>query len=201
MTTSLPTTYQLALPNGWVRLAVRESDDAGVRAAVASVLPADLPRDDAAKARARIEGRLRVAIAQAREIDAVDLYVPLGGMGGFSIPASFLVTEIRTEQGERGVEAALTAIGGGAAARPVEIDGGPAVRTEQIESEPDPQTETPVRYRRISYLVPMAGTGRMLAITCSIVIGDDANADYVQALVALFDAVLRTFRWVYPVTE
>lgn len=88
-----PDGNRLVLPEGWVRLNVRDYADRVVRAALESLSFDSLPRDERPRRRAAIEGRLRLAMDNAKKIDAFALYVPLGDMHGMAVPASFVVAE------------------------------------------------------------------------------------------------------------
>ncbi|MGN6608472.1 MAG: hypothetical protein ACTHMS_15865 [Jatrophihabitans sp.] len=191
-----PGAFRLALPAGWVRLDVRGDLDATVREAVESVRPPDLPRDEWAPRRAKLEGLLRTAAAGAASIDALGLYLPLGGMHGMSIPASFVVAEA-TQLAGGSVQEVLTALAAAPGAALASVDGEPSVRTDEVvtPARPSGGVEVPPT-RRVAYVFPAPHSSRWLTVTCSVLAVEEAAAPVVGALVTLFDAVMTTFRWV-----
>jgi hypothetical protein len=194
--------YTLVLPPGWVRIPVNGSHtDHTIDEAITAALPADLPRDEAAKVRITVKGRLLAAAAEARDVGGLDLYLPLGRMHGLAIPASFVVSELPVQPG-READEAMREFATDPDAAPATVDGDPAIRLDAV-LEPDTlMTEIDAPTRRITYLVPVPGMPRWLAVTFSTIRdggSEDGSSSFSQILVDLFDAIMTTFRWAEPV--
>jgi hypothetical protein len=193
-----PDGYRVALPEGWVRLDVRADVGATVAAALAEISFESLPRDERPKRRAAIEGRLRQAIASAKRVDAYAMYLPLKGMHGTAIPASFIVAEATDFSGggpQHDVLAQLLAAPG---AQPVTVDGVEAVRTEAATSGVDEVSGQEVPARQIVYTIPVPDTLQWLLVVYDVIAGEQMSEEYaafVDALVVLFDGIMSTFRW------
>jgi hypothetical protein len=190
--------YTLVLPPGWMRIPVNGGEtDHTIDDAITAALPADLPRDEAAKVRVTVKGRLLAAAADGRDAGALDLYVPLAGMHGLAIPASFVVSDIPVQPG-READEAMREFAADPDAGPVTVDGDPAIRLDTV-LEPDTlMTEVDAPTRRITYLVPVPGLPRWLTVTFSTIGDGDPASDFSQILVDLFDAIMTTFRWAEP---
>jgi hypothetical protein len=73
------------------------------------------------------------------------------------------------------------------------LDGSPAVRIEQVVAGEHEQ----LRRRTVDYLtVVPAGFGRWLGLSFATRVGDDPDEQAVGDLVAQFDSIVDTFRWV-----
>jgi hypothetical protein len=189
------TEYRLVLPPGWVRLPVQRGTDEAIKRAVDDVLKADLPRDAAVAFNVQVQGRLRRALARARSVGALDVYVPLAGMHGLAIPASFVVTEIldiAADTSERG----LLELADQPGSTMVRVDGRAAVRTDEIRPPDADETDTEgLSARRVSYLLPAPGGESWLVLTFSTIGDGEPGGEFAGVLVELFDAIISTFRW------
>lgn len=85
-----------------------------------------------------------------------------------------------------------------------EVDGGIAARTETVVGRADPAAELPgigddlpvVDDRQVTYTIPVPHRpGRWVVMSFSAISVPDADDRLTDALVALFDAVMTTFRW------
>ena len=193
-----PDGYRLALPQGWVRLNVRESHDAVVAEALAEIDFDSLPRDERSKRRAALEGRLRLAIDKAKKIDAYAIYLPLKGMHGLAIPASFIVAEATDFSGGGPQADVLAQLLTDPGARPAIIDGSDAVRTESVTGGVDEMSGTEVPARQIVYTIPVPDTQQWLLAVFDVIAGEGESEQYVafvDALIVLFDSIMTTFRW------
>ncbi len=193
-----PDGYRLALPQGWVRLNVREDIDAVVAEALADIDFSSLPRDDRPGRRAAVEGRLRLAVRNAQKIDAYAMYLPVKGMHGIAIPASFIVAEATDFSGSGPPEEVLAQLVTGPGATPAMLDGSAAVRTEAVTGSLDEPSGIEVTARQIVYTVPVPETFQWLIVVFDVLAGDgtsDEYASFVDALVMLFDGIMTTFRW------
>lgn len=196
-----PDGYRLVLPDGWIRLNVREDVEATVAEALAEISFESLPRDERAKRRAAIEGRLRQAIANAKRIDAYAMYLPIKGMHGLAIPASFLVAEATDFSGGGPVGDVLAQLLAAPGAQPATVDGVEAVRTAEATSGVDEETGREVPARQIVYTIPVPETAQWLVVVFDVIAGEamsDEYAAFVDALVVLFDGIMTTFRWNFP---
>lgn len=192
--------YRLVLPEGWVRLNVRDDKQATVDSVLAEIPLDSLPRDERAKRRVAVEGRLRAAIDNARKIDAYAMYLPLHGMHGLAIPASFVVAAASDLMGSGTDEQILEALMGSPGARPVVLDGSDAVRTETTNVTMDEASGIEVGAVQIVYTVHVPGTTEWLVVVYDVMTSDEPDEDYrqfVDALVALFDGIMSTFRWTF----
>ena len=196
-----PDGYRLVLPNGWIRLNVRDDVDATVAEALAEISFDSLPRDERPRRRAAIEGRLRQAIANAKRIDAYAMYLPIKGMHGLAIPASFLVAEATDFSGGGPASEVLAQLLAAPDAQPVTVDGVEAVRTASATSGIDEETGREVPARQIVYTIPVPDTAQWLVVVFDVIAGEGMSDEYtafVDALVVLFDGIMTTFRWNFP---
>ena len=193
-----PDGYRIVLPQGWTQLDVRADINATVAGALAGIPFERAPRDDRARLRAAIEGRLRTAIADAKKVDAYALYVCLQGMRGIAIPASFVIGQATDFSGggpEGDVLAQLLTAPG---AQPVVIDGSDGVRTESVATGVDEASGQRMPARQLTYVLPVPNSTDWLLAVFDV-IGDETADEQGQALIGallmLFDAVMSTFRW------
>ena len=193
-----PDGYRLVLPEGWIRLNVRGDVDKTIREAIAHSPIDTLPRDERPKRRAALEGRLRLAINNAKKIDAYAMYVPLKGMHGLAIPASFMVAAATDFSGGGPEQDVLDQLLSAPGAQPVVLDGSDAVRTESVVSGSDEDLEHEIQARQVSYTVAVPGTQEWLIVLFDVLLGDGSDEEYdklVEALTFLFDSIMTTFRW------
>jgi hypothetical protein len=193
-----PDGYRLILPEGWTQLDVRQDVDTTVADALRLVPLDELPRDERPKRRAAIEGRLRQAIAGARRVDAFAMYLPLMGMHGTAIPASFVVAEATDFSGGGPEEEVLQQLLSAPGAGPVVIDGSDGVRTDTRTEGIDELSGQQIPARQIVYTVPVPDSLQWLLVVFDVVSDEDLDEEaalFVEALVALFDAIMTTFRW------
>jgi hypothetical protein len=186
--------YTLVMPPGWVRLPVRSTTPDSMDAVIDQALPRQVPRDDRIKARLAIRARLGEAVDDARGSGALDIYLALGGMYGLAVPASFVVTDIPVTD-TQDPDRAFAELGAAPGAELVKLDGVPAVRTDEVIA-PDPMMiDIGVPSRRISYVVAVPGAPRWLTVVFSTVGDGEPTGEFADVLVALFDAMLTTFRF------
>jgi hypothetical protein len=188
--------YRVVLPPGWVQLPVRTNPADTLDAQLERMRPESDP-EWAAAAR-RLRARVMALIEVARDQNAVDVYVPLEGIDGVLVPASFLVALAQPRAAAssgagaspptEGVAAALAAAYPEATA--VVIDGAPAVRTTRSESSLDG------RGAGIDYVIAIPnGLDRWLTVSFSLATGVKRDHAFTDRLVELFDAIMATFRW------
>ena len=189
--------YSLVLPPGWVRVPVHGDVDKTLDEAIARALPPDLPRDEATPVKVRIKGRLLKAAAESRDMGALDLYLPLEGMHGLAIPASFIVTDIPVPPGQDEAAAVRELVNSGA--EPVSVEGDDALRLDEtIQADSLLNDEVTTPSRRITYLIPAPGVPHWVSVTFSTIGDGDPVSEFTEVLIGLFDAIMTTFRWTAP---
>jgi hypothetical protein len=98
MTTSLrpahASGYTVILPPGWLRLDARSQDGTGELDRELDAILATVPRDSYGPLITQARQQAHDVLDQARIAGALDLYLPLGGMHGTPVPASFLVSTV-----------------------------------------------------------------------------------------------------------
>lgn len=199
----VPNGFNLVPPPGWdtvpLKHGTKDAIDRIVRSSV-SQLPAGFPKDDIPKARLQVTKKLKQAARQARDSDGLTLYLPVERMHGMLIPASFIASRpLAAPAGKVEPETILLDLARDtedASAR--ELDGTAAVRTlRKLPAAPDKGVEVPSW--RVQYTVPIPHSvpARWIAFSFSTLIAPDADTEFAETLVELFDAVMTTFRWSY----
>lgn len=157
-----PTSYALVLPPGWRRIPLRRGTEPGVRRVLDHAFEG-MPRDEVFTYRRDLEARLWQRVADAREADGLDLYLPVELMHGISVPASILVSETRLAEADDvgAQETVLLLAGSGDGREVVDIDGaaGRAYRADRT-GRPRAWRRVPLPPRRL----PGAGTGAGVAM-------------------------------------
>jgi hypothetical protein len=172
---------------------------AGTDEAITAILDAaaaEIP-SDTTQQRAEIAARLRKTADEIRANNGVALYVPIAKVHDLIVPASFAVFDLAFGSVETFDPALLTGLlAGGPEARQVGLAGVVGTRTERA-SPADPGRGLPVPSRRVDYLLPFPeDPDRWVLITFSALETDGHVADWV----ALFDAMMATFRWQQPIS-
>lgn len=205
--------YSLVLPEGWRRLPVRDDSEPVLRSLVDEAF-ADLPRDRAAPFRAEVLKALRAQLTAARTAAALDLYLPVVGVGGRPAAASFVVSHLPTPPGEEVGASEIADVlvdshhGTDTAVRAEAIGGQEAVRLDWVEP-PDLRADEPLTSldrstRHVDYVVPVPqGAGHLLiSFSTAVLLDQDSptsspnpQARFDDLLVSLFDAVVATLRW------
>ncbi len=199
--------YRLLLPPGWLRLDTRT--DTG-RARLDVELDRVLPRSyDPALAPvvAQARSQAHAAWRQARDGGALDLYLPLGGVRGIPIPASFLVAVRRfatappPDLAAKGAEALVASLTANLAATLPAAEvrlmpAGPAVRSVRPvtadASEANPQLEGV----RVDYVWPVPGDAALWVMASFTAMRTPELPEaIIDHLVGLFDAIMSTWRW------
>lgn len=216
MTATTPTaSFLVVLPPGWARLPAGEDDreELGmiVRAVIGRAIPDDLPRDRAEPLRQEMRKRLTGTVIEAGDNGATAVYLPVQPVDGYTPPVSIIESEVDDESDEapEAVIAQLLADALPERRDPDdpgirEVDGGIAARTETVvrqtlPGEAVPQAGEdlpPVDDRQVTYTIPVPHRpGRWVVMTFSAISTPDTDPRLTDALVALFDAVMTTFRW------
>ncbi|MFY1678247.1 hypothetical protein [Streptomyces sp. WMMC905] len=195
--------YQLILPPEWVRVPMRVGTEEAIKSIVDeafATLPRSAPLDKIGPYRREMERRLCDVVKEARRAEALDLYLPVEPMHGIAIPASIVVSEMRFPD-EVAVEPSavvnrlVTASGRGGESSIVQVDGVHGVRTDRtILSGTEDAGE--LGSRRVDYVAPVPGDpGRWIAVAFSTLGAGDPEDDIADLSVALYDAMMSTFRW------
>jgi hypothetical protein len=181
--------YAVAVPPTWTRLPLRVTPAPAIAALVASV-----PLDDAGQTALRAALHEQVLLAQGSR--GVDLYLPVAELITGAVSASFVVSLPPSAGGDGDAhDDVLHAMAEryGPAARELTLAGSPAVRVEQVVGAEHEQ----LRRRTVDYLtVVPAGFGRWLGLSFGTRPGADPDDESARDLVAQFDAIVDTFRWV-----
>lgn len=189
--------FSMLLPPGWARLPLDSRVPLRARSLVAERVSAVPPqrREDL---RARLTRELTAVLESAARQGGTDVLLSVDPVAGRPVPASCLVTHLEGEG--RGVLDALVAT---LAARPdavrelgtVQVAGKSAVRRLTTRRERVPaEAGAPggvLTVTQLDYFVPLPGGGGLLVLTFSTPIEQLA-----PPLVALFDAMAGSLRWV-----
>jgi hypothetical protein len=198
------TGYTLILPPGWLRLDARsEHGTEELDRELDSVL-STVPRDSYGPLIAEARKMAHSVLEQARVAGALDLYLPLGGMHGTAIPASFLVSMLTFPEApshiiaSQDAEATAVLIASALAARMPQgevrkMPAGIAVRSLKVIPA---EGASPWPGTRVDYQWPMPSEPRKWAMaTFTTAGGGKPGDDITELLVELFDAIMLTWRW------
>jgi hypothetical protein len=200
--------YTVILPPGWLRLDARTAHgtaelDRELDAALATV-----SRDSRSPLIDQARKQAHDVLEQARAAGALDLYLPLGGMHGAAVPASFLVglvtfndppPDLVDPHDHHDIEdSSSTAlrIATMLAARIPQgevrtMPAGMAVRSRRAVAATG---ESQWPGTRLDYHWPMPSEPLKWAVASFTAMGAGKN-DVTELLVGLFDAIMLTWRW------
>jgi hypothetical protein len=196
--------YTLILPPGWLRLDARSEHGTEELDRELDRVLATVPRDSYGPLISQARKQAQTVLDRARGAGALDLYLPLGGMHGTAVPASFLVSMVRLQDTPpddtvpQDPEAMSLKIAAMLASRMPqgevrEMPAGIAVRSRRVIAA---EGDSPRAGTRVDYHWPMpAEPGRWALAsftTIGAVVPDD---DIAELLVGLFDAIMLTWRW------
>jgi hypothetical protein len=192
--------FELIVPEGWVQIPTvpeaaklrRRTIDELIR----HHIPDSLPRDKAEPWRRMLRGELVTATDNASRQGARSVLLPLKDFNGFRLPGSMVMTVIE-EDGEildaEKVLASMLADAGDNGTY-LEIGGAPAIRVAAIVDSEAVKRTAPSW--RISYYVSNPDEpGVWGLLTFTVLTDGDVEAEPVQAVVLLFDAIVGTLRW------
>jgi hypothetical protein len=191
-----PTGYVLTLPPGWERIPVRDGTDEAIRDILDRAF-GHLPADRYGPIRRELAAGLAQQVMDAREAHGLDLYLPVGGIRGLPVAASFAVAHLPPGSADDEPAAVLGALADGfGTATAAEVASTPALRVERaVPSDPGRQHNVDLPTKRVDYVVPVPGNAGWLLVTFSVAADESAAAGLADALVELFDAVVSTLRW------
>jgi hypothetical protein len=193
--------FNLIVPDGWVHIPtthgmarVRERT---INAVVRHALPDSLPRDKAGPYRRLLRRQLLEATDEAERQGARAVVLPVQEMHGARLPGT-LVLSVTEDGGESPPDPRLVLDALLADAGPngmsLEIGGCPAARVQSVMDSGDIKRRAPSV--RVNYYVAAPDApGVWGALTFTVLTDGDVDAEPVQAIVLLFDAVVSTLRW------
>jgi hypothetical protein len=192
-----PSGYALTLPPGWERIPVRDGSDAAIRDILDRAF-ADLPQDKYGPFRRELEAALKQHVCEAKEAHGLDLYLPVDGIRGLPVAASFVVAHLSPERpgGDEAVAVIAALADGHDGTTPAEVASAPALRRERTAAaDPGRQHNVDLPTRRVDYVVPVPANGGWLLVSFSVAVDESAAEGLAGALVDLFDAIVSTLRW------
>lgn len=197
------TGYALVLPPPWVRIHLQDPDRMreSVRAFVeasARRAPKEIPPDQLAALKVKLQGQLVRQLETSREGGTIDYYLPSGPLHGVDLNASFVVSSLIPDANADAAQAAAVhALLGAEGATSVAIAGTPWSRSEEVvTTEGEELVEAGLPARRVVYTTAVPGDERRWAMVTCTVIGDGRpDSDNTRLIVELFDAIMTTWRW------
>lgn len=192
--------FELILPGGWVHIPttpdlvrVREKT---IEAIVRTALPDTLPRDKAGPWRRLLRRELTDATDEASRQGARAVVLPVQEFRGVRLPGTMVLTVLEDGETPEDPKLVLDAILGdaGADGTALEVGGCPAARVRQIVDSDAVKRKAPSV--RVNYYVAAPDTpGVWALLTFTVLTDGDVDAEPVQAIVLLFDAIVGTLRW------
>lgn len=191
-----PTGYLLTLPPGWERIPVREGSDEVIRDILDRAF-ADLPADRYGPFRRELATGLTQHVTEARQAHALDVYLPVGGIRGLPVAASFAVAHLPPRSDDEEPVAVLAQLANGFGdTSTAEVAGTPVLRVaRQVAADPGRQHDVDLPTRRVDYIAPVPQNAGWLLISFSVAVDEAAAAGLAEALIELFDAIVSTLRW------
>jgi hypothetical protein len=191
--------FELIVPDGLVHIPttpesarVRERIINGV---VRHALPDSLPRDKAGPWRRVLRKQLTEATDEAGRQGARAVVLPISEMHGMRLPGTLLLS-VTEDAGEQDPALVLNAVlaDAGVNGTALEIGGCPAARVQTvIDSNPIKRKAASVRVTY--YVAAPDAPGVWAVLTFSVLTDGDVEAEPVQAIVLLFDAIVCSLRW------
>lgn len=193
--------FELVIPNGWVHIPVRPEytkvRDRIIDEIVKYAIPDNLPRDKAGPFRRILRRDLTDSVDEAQRQGGRGIVMPVREMDGFRLPGSLLLTVIEGDgDTPEDPEQVLKSIAADAGPEGMllEVGGCPAVRVRKIIASESIKRKAPSV--RISYFVSAPDApGTWGLLTFTVLTDGDVEAEAVQAIVLLFDAVVSTLQW------
>jgi hypothetical protein len=192
--------FNLIIPSGWAHIPttpelgrVRERT---INAIVRQALPDTLPRDKAGPWRRILRKDLTEATDEAERQGARGLVLPVQEMHGMRLPGTLLLSVIEDPGDPQDPMQVLSEIvaDAGPDGMALQVGGCPAARVSKIVDSDRIKRKAPSV--RVNYLVAAPDAPGVWGVLTFTVLSDgDVDADPVQAIVLLFDAVVSTLRW------
>jgi hypothetical protein len=192
--------FSLIIPGGWVHIpttpGLAQVRERSINAIVRQALPDTLPRDKAGPWRRMLRKDLTEAADEAERQGARGLVLPVQEMHGMRLPGSLLLSVIEDPGDPQDPMQVLSEIvaDAGPDGMALEVGGCPAARVSKIVDSDRIKRKAPSV--RVNYLVAAPDAPGVWGVLTFTVLSDgDVDADPVQAIVLLFDAVVSTLRW------
>jgi hypothetical protein len=192
--------YSLVLPPPWRRINLQERRHQQVGRALDRAIrraPREIPPDQLAPARRRLERELNQQLDAAGTRGGVDFYYPDGEIHGVSLNASFVVCSvIPPASANAGLVTPTLAELIRHGAKPVTIADTVWVRSEQVKEGDGQDVPTGLRSRQVDYLAAVPDDERRwVLVSCSVIGDGDPDSAPTALVVELFDAIVTTWRW------
>ena len=192
--------FNLIIPGGWVHIpttpGLAEVRARSIDAIVRQALPDTLPRDKAGPWRRMLRRDLTEATDEAQRQGARGLVLPVQEMHGMRLPGSLLLSVIDDAADPQDPQQVLAEVvaDAGPDGTALEIGGCPAARIRTVIDSDQIKRKAPSV--RVNYLVAAPDAPGVWGVLTFTVLSDgDVEADAVQAIVLMFDAVVSTLRW------
>jgi hypothetical protein len=191
--------FELIVPDGVAHIPTTPDSarirERAINAIVRQALPDTLPRDKAGPWRRVLKRQLTEATDEAARQGARAVLLPVREMHGLRLPGTLLLSVIE-DAGEQDSALVLNAIlaEAGANGTALEIGGCPAARILEIVDSDAIERKAPSV--RVNYFVAAPDApGVWGVLTFTVLTDGDVDAEPVQAIVLLFDAIVCTLRW------
>jgi hypothetical protein len=197
------TSYRLVLPVPWERIRLDGSIRARVREIVdqsVARLPKEIPPDQVAPARRRLEGELHDHLLEARSNGGIDYYLPTELMHGQQLNASFVVSAVIPDVTAEAhlVPRVMASLLQAADAEAVTVGDTTWTRRERVlRRRAGGLAGEQVDLRKVEYLTAVPDDPRRWVLVTFTTAGDgDVDSGATGLVVELFDAIMSTWRWV-----
>jgi hypothetical protein len=162
-------------------------------------LPKEVPPDQVAPHRHRLEEELHRQLRAARDNGGIDYYLPTDLMHGQQLNASFVVAAVVPDASAEPelVPKVLAQLLKDPDTGAVSVGDTVWTRSESVvKSDPDPLVGTSVAMRRVQYRTAVPDDHRRWVLVTFTTAGDgDVDSDATHLVVELFDAIMSTWRW------
>ena len=192
--------FELVVPEGWVHIPTTPETarvrDRIINAIIRHHLPDTLPRDKAGPWRRMLRRELTDSTDEAGRQGARAVVMPLQEFNGIRLPGTLLLSVIEDADQPQDPKLVLDAIlaDAGADGLSLEVGGCPAARVrEVVESSAIKRSAPSVRVNY--YVAAPDAPGVWGVLTFTVLSDGDVEAEPVQAVVLLFDAIVGTLRW------
>jgi hypothetical protein len=192
--------FELIIPEGWVHVPTTPELSRvrarTIEAIVKHALPDTLPRDKAGPWRRMLRKELTDATDEAQRQGARAVVLPVQEMHGMRLPGTLLLSVLDDSAAPEEPRSVLNSLlaDAGPDGMALEIGGCPAARIRQVVDGGPIKRKAPAV--RVNYFIAApAAPGVWGVLTFTVLSDGDVEADAVQAIVLLFDAVVATLRW------
>ncbi|MEU8656042.1 RICIN domain-containing protein [Actinoplanes philippinensis] len=189
---------EMIVPDGWAQIPAG-STSAADRARIIDELVRGHAPADAGKAgswQRALRHEVTAAVDEAGRHQARTVLLPIGDFDGVRLPGSLFVAVVEDVEEGTAPEQLFASVlaGAGADGTYLEIGGAQAVRVSTVSSSGPAENRMPSRQVKY-YVAHPRIPGAYGLVTFTAVSDGDVDADAVQAVVLMFDAVVGTLRW------